>query len=229
MHEETVGSKIVKWVLIGVSVLFLVLMLLLPLLTVISEALRDGWKTYQAAVTDKYTVKAVLLTLEATAIAVGFNTIFGIFAALAVTKFHFRGKKLLTTLIDVPVTISPVIAGLIFLLTFGRQSVIYPLLHDLGIRVVFAVPGIILATVFVTFPFVSRELIPVLESQGTDEEEAAACKRLDDFPKGDLSPYPLGAALRRGVVCGESHGRIRCGIRFVRSPSWQNQHTAAAR
>ena len=174
MHEETVGSKIVKWVLIGVSVLFLVLMLLLPLLTVISEALRDGWKTYQAAVTDKYTVKAVLLTLEATAIAVGFNTIFGIFAALAVTKFHFRGKKLLTTLIDVPVTISPVIAGLIFLLTFGRQSVIYPLLHDLGIRVVFAVPGIILATVFVTFPFVSRELIPVLESQGTDEEEAAA-------------------------------------------------------
>ena len=90
MHEETVGSKIVKWVLIGVSVLFLVLMLLLPLLTVISEALRDGWKTYQAAVTDKYTVKAVLLTLEATAIAVGFNTIFGIFAALAVTKFHFR-------------------------------------------------------------------------------------------------------------------------------------------
>ena len=159
MHEETVGSKIVKWVLIGVSVLFLVLMLLLPLLTVISEALRDGWKTYQAAVTDKYTVKAVLLTLEATAIAVGFNTIFGIFAALAVTKFHFRGKKLLTTLIDVPVTISPVI---------------YPLLPDLGIRVVFAVPGIILATVFVTFPFVSRELIPVLESQGTDEEEAAA-------------------------------------------------------
>ena len=116
----------------------------------------------------------LFLTMEATAIAVGFNTIFGIFAALAVTKFHFRGKKLLTTLIDVPVTISPVIAGLIFLLTFGRKSVIYPLLHDLGIRVVFAVPGIILATVFVTFPFVSRELIPVLESQGTDEEEAAA-------------------------------------------------------
>lgn len=174
MHEETIGSKIVKWVLIGVSVLFLVLMLLLPLITVISESLRDGWKTYQAAVTDKYTVKAVLLTLEATACAVGVNTIFGVFAALTVTKYHFPGKKVLTTLIDVPVTISPVIAGLIFLLTFGRQSVIYPLLQDLGIKVVFAVPGIILATVFVTFPFVSRELIPVLESQGTDEEEAAA-------------------------------------------------------
>ena len=142
MHEETVGSKIVKWVLIGVSVLFLVVMLLLPLATVISEALRDGWKTYQAAVTDKYTVKAVLLTLEATAIAVGVNTVFGVFAALAVTKYQFRSKKVLTTLIDVPVTISPIIAGLIFLLTFGRQSVIYPLLHDLGIHVVFAVPGI---------------------------------------------------------------------------------------
>ena len=174
MHEETVGSKVVKWVLIGVSVLFLVLMLLLPLVTVISEALRDGWKTYQAAVTDKYTVKAILLTLEATVCAVGINTIFGVFAALAVTKYHFRGKKVLTTLIDVPVTVSPIIAGLIFLLTFGRQSVLYPLMQDLGIKVVFAVPGIILATIFVTFPFVSRELIPVLESQGTDEEEAAA-------------------------------------------------------
>ena len=95
MHEETVGSKIVKWVLIGVSVLFLVVMLLLPLATVISEALRDGWKIYQAAVTDKYTVKAVLLTLEATAIAVGVNTVFGVFAALAVTKYQFRGKKVL--------------------------------------------------------------------------------------------------------------------------------------
>ena len=149
-------------------------MLLLPLITVISEALRDGWKTYQAAVTDKYTVKAILLTLEATACAVVVNTIFGVFAALAVTKYHFRGKKVLTTLIDVPVTVSPIIAGLIFLLTFGRQSDLYPLLHDLGIKVVFAIPGIILATVFVTFPFVSRELIPVLESQGSDEEEAAA-------------------------------------------------------
>ena len=149
--KKPLVRKIVKWVLIGVSVLFLVVMLLLPLATVISEALRDGWKTYQAAVTDKYTVKAVLLTLEATAIAVGVNTVFGVFAALA-PKYQFRGKKVLTTLIDVPVTISPIIAGLIFLLTFGRQSVIYPLLHDLGIHVVFAVPGIVLATIFVTFP-----------------------------------------------------------------------------
>lgn len=174
MHEETVGSKVVKWLLIGINALFLIVMLLLPLITVISEALRSGWETYLKAVTDRYTIKAILLTLEATICAVLINTIFGVFAAWAVTKFHFKGKKLLTTLIDVPVTISPVIAGLIFVLTFGRQSFLYPYLQQLGIQVVFAVPGIVLATIFVTFPFISRELIPVLESQGTDEEEAAA-------------------------------------------------------
>ncbi len=174
MHEETVGSKIVKWLLIGISVIFLVLMLLLPLYTVLSEALRSGWATYKAAVTDHYTVRAVILTLEATVCAVLVNTFFGLFASWLVTKFQFRGKKLLTTLIDVPVTVSPIIAGLIYILTFGRQSPIYDFLESMNIKIVFAVPGIILATVFVTFPFISRELIPVLESQGTDEEEAAA-------------------------------------------------------
>jgi sulfate transport system permease protein len=174
MHEETTGAKVAKWSLIGVSILFLVVMLLLPLITVISEALKNGWETYKEAVTDEYTIKAVLLTVEATISAVLVNTIFGVFAAWAVTKFQFRGKKLLTTLIDVPVTVSPIIAGLIFVLTFGRQSILYPLLQNLNIQIVFAVPGIVLATIFVTFPFISRELIPVLEAQGTDEEEAAA-------------------------------------------------------
>ncbi|MCI7804535.1 MAG: sulfate ABC transporter permease subunit CysW [Oscillospiraceae bacterium] len=174
MHEETTGSKVVKWILIGISVLFVVLMLLLPLITVIAEALKSGWDTYIEAVADEYTIKAVLLTVEATVCAVLINTVFGVFAAWAVTKFHFKGKKVLTTLIDVPVTVSPIIAGLIFVLTFGRQSAIYPLLESLDIKIVFAVPGIVLATIFVTFPFISRELIPVLEAQGTDEEEAAA-------------------------------------------------------
>lgn len=174
MHEETTGSKAVKWILIGISVLFVVLMLLLPLITVIAEALKSGWDTYIEAVADEYTIKAVLLTVEATVCAVLINTVFGVFAAWAVTKFHFKGKKVLTTLIDVPVTVSPIIAGLIFVLTFGRQSAIYPLLESLDIKIVFAVPGIVLATIFVTFPFISRELIPVLEAQGTDEEEAAA-------------------------------------------------------
>lgn len=174
MHEETKGSKIVKWTLIIISVLFLFIMLILPLATVLTEALKSGWQVFWDAVSDEYTLKAVLLTLEATACAVVFNTIFGLFAACSVTKFHFKGKKILTTLIDLPVTVSPVIAGLIFVLTFGRQSVLYPLLQELDIKVIFAVPGIILATIFVTFPFISRELIPVLESEGTDEEEAAA-------------------------------------------------------
>ncbi|MGN0600420.1 MAG: sulfate ABC transporter permease subunit CysW [Oscillospiraceae bacterium] len=174
MHRESKGSKAVRILLISISVIFVFLMLVLPLITVIAEALKQGFEVYINAVTDEYTVKAVLLTVEATLCAVAVNTAFGLFAAWAVTKFHFKGKKLLCTLIDLPVTVSPVIAGLIFVLTFGRQSPIYPLLEELDIKIVFAVPGIILATVFVTFPFISRELIPVLESQGTDEEEAAA-------------------------------------------------------
>lgn len=152
----------------------LFVMLVLPLLVVITQAFKSGVAAYLKAVTDKYTVRALLLTLEATLTAVVVNTIFGLFAAWTITKFKFKGKKLLTTLIDIPVTVSPVIAGLIFILLFGRQSVLYPILKACHIKVVFAVPGIILATVFVTFPFISRELIPVLETEGTDEEEAAA-------------------------------------------------------
>ena len=167
-------SKFIKWLLIGISFLFIFVMLVLPLVTVITEALKQGFAVYAEAISDKYTVKALLLTLEAAVTATVINTIFGLFAAWLLTKFHFRGKKLLGSLIDLPVTVSPIIAGLIFVLTFGRQSAVYPLLEKLDIKIVFAVPGIILATVFVTFPFISRELIPVLEAEGTDEEEAAA-------------------------------------------------------
>ena len=167
-------SKLVKWLLIGISFLFIFVILVLPLVTVITEALKQGFAVYAEAISDKYTVKALLLTLEAAVTATVINTIFGLFAAWLLTKFRFRGKKLLGSLIDLPVTVSPIIAGLIFVLTFGRQSAIYPLLEKLDIKIVFAVPGIILATVFVTFPFISRELIPVLEAEGTDEEEAAA-------------------------------------------------------
>ncbi|MGN1090111.1 MAG: sulfate ABC transporter permease subunit CysW [Huintestinicola sp.] len=203
MHKDTVGSKIVKWLLIGISVLFVFLMLVLPLITVITEALRSGWETYKEAITDKYTVKAIQLTLVATLCAVVFNTIFGLFAAWTLTKFRFKGKKVITTLIDVPVTVSPIIAGLIFVLTFGRQSAIYPILQELNINVVFAVPGIVLATIFVTFPFISRELIPVLEAQGTDEEEAAAlmgAKGLTIFTKVTF-PHIKWAFLYGVVLC----------------------------
>lgn len=174
IHGRTKGSSAVKWLLIGISVLFLFIMLVLPLFTVISEAFRKGFAAYEETIADDDTISAVLLTLEATVIAVVINTVFGLFAAWAVTKFHFKGKKLLVTLIDLPVTVSPIIAGLIFVLTFGSQSPIYPFLQEHNFRIVYAVPGIILATVFVTFPFISREILPVLEAQGTDEEEAAA-------------------------------------------------------
>lgn len=174
IHQDTAGSKATRYFLIGISYLFLFVMLILPLATVIKEALKHGWDAYKKAVTDDYTVSATLLTIEATVSALIINTIFGLFAAWAITKFHFRGKKLLTTLIDIPVTVSPIIAGLIYILVFGRQSALYPYLRSADIKIVYAVPGVILATVFVTFPFISRELIPVLETQGTDEEEAAA-------------------------------------------------------
>lgn len=167
-------SKVIKWILIAVSVLFLFVMLVLPLYTVVSESLKKGFQFYIQSFSDEYTLRALLLTVKATVAAVIVNTVFGLFAAWALTKFRFKGKKLLTTLIDIPITVSPVIAGLIFLLLFGRNSVLYPWLEAINFKVVFAVPGIIIATVFVTFPYVSRELIPVMETQGTDEEEAAA-------------------------------------------------------
>lgn len=167
-------SKVIKWILIAVSVLFLFVMLVLPLYTVVSESLKKGFQFYIQSISDEYTLRALLLTVKATVAAVIVNTVFGLFAAWALTKFRFKGKKLLTTLIDIPITVSPVIAGLIFLLLFGRNSVLYPWLEAINFKVVFAVPGIIIATVFVTFPYVSRELIPVMETQGTNEEEAAA-------------------------------------------------------
>ncbi len=172
--ENKKQNPFVKWLLIGISVFFLFVMLILPLISVIYNSLYKGLKFYWDTVSDPYTIKALLLTLRATLWALVINTIFGLFAAWTITKFNFKGKKILTTLIDLPVTVSPIIAGLIFILIFGRQSPIYPLLMKMHLKVVFAVPGIILATVFVTFPFVSRELIPVLNTQGSDEEEAAA-------------------------------------------------------
>lgn len=167
-------SNTTKYILIAISVLFLFFMLVLPLATVIIEALSQGFEVYKESVLDPYTISAIKLTLLATVIALVINTIFGLFAAWALTKFCFKGKKLITTLIDLPVTVSPVIAGLILMLMYGRKSILYPILLKLDFRIIFAVPGIVIATVFVTFPFISRELIPILESQGKDEEEAAA-------------------------------------------------------
>lgn len=171
----------VKWMLIGISALFLITMLILPLVYVVITALRDGLAAYRNAVTDSYALKAIGLTVKVTVIAVIINSVFGLFAAWLITRFQFRGKKIISTIMDLPLSISPVIAGLVFLLTFGRQSIIYPFQESHDIQIIFAQPGIILATVFVTLPFISRELIPVLTVIGNEEEEAAALMGANGF------------------------------------------------
>ncbi|NLK75435.1 MAG: sulfate ABC transporter permease subunit CysW [Clostridiales bacterium] len=171
---KAIGGLNIKHILIFISLVFIIIMLVIPLVVVLVYALRKGWGAYIDAVFDKYTIKALFLTLFATIISVSINTIFGLFSAWCITKFRFKGKQVLTTLIDIPFAMSPVIVGLLFSLTFGRLGWAYPFLSQYNIKIIFAVPGIVLATIFVTFPFVSREIIPVLNAQGTDEEEAAA-------------------------------------------------------
>ncbi len=163
----------VKWTILGLALAFFALFLLLPLLAVFTEALRKGWGTYVAALTDADALSAIKLTLITAAIAVPLNLVFGVAAAWAIAKFEFRGKHLLTTLIDLPFSVSPVVAGLIYVLLFGAQGWFGGWLAAHDIKIIFAVPGIVLATVFVTFPFVARELIPLMEAQGREEEEAA--------------------------------------------------------
>ncbi|CAB1370908.1 sulfate ABC transporter permease subunit CysW [Denitratisoma oestradiolicum] len=164
----------VKWTLIIVSLSFFAFFLLLPLAVVFTEALRKGWDAYRVALVEPDALAAVALTLTAAAIAVPLNLVFGVAAAWLIAKFEFRGRHLLVTLIDLPFSVSPVIAGLIYVLVFGAQGWFGPWLQEHDIKIIFAVPGIVLATVFVTFPFVARELIPLMEAQGREEEEAAA-------------------------------------------------------
>jgi len=163
----------VKWILITVSLSFFGVFLLLPLISVFSEALKKGWEIYWIAVTEPDALSAVKLTLSAAAISVPLNLLFGVAAAWSITKFDFRGKHVLITLIDLPFSISPVVAGLIYVMVFGAQGWFGSWLDDHNIKIVFAIPGIVLATVFITFPFIARELIPLMEAQGREEEEAA--------------------------------------------------------
>lgn len=165
---------LVRRLLILAMLLFLTLMLILPLVTVFYEAFKNGIRVYVDAVRHPDALAAVRLTLTVAAIAVPLNTLFGLAAAWAITKFRFRGKHVLITLIDLPFAVSPVISGLIFVLLFGAHGMFGPWLAEHGIQVIFALPGIVLATVFITVPFVARELIPVMQAQGNQEEEAAA-------------------------------------------------------
>ncbi|WML52741.1 sulfate ABC transporter permease subunit CysW [Neobacillus sp. PS3-12] len=169
----SIAALIRKWLLIGIALTFLALFILLPLLAVFSQALSKGVKLYFLAITEPEALAAIKLTLITAAIAVPVNTIFGVLAAWAITKFNFKGKNLLITLIDIPFAVSPVIAGMVFVLLFGSQGLMGPFLTDNNIKIIFSVPGIIIATIFVTFPFVARELIPIMQEQGNEEEQAA--------------------------------------------------------
>ena len=163
----------VRRVLIGVALVFLSLFLFVPLVSVFFEAFKKGWEVYVAAITEADAVSAMWLTLIAAAISVPLNLVFGVSAAWAIAKFDFRGKSVLLTLIDLPFSVSPVIAGLIYVLVFGLQGWFGEWLMEHDLKVIFAVPGIVLATIFVTFPFVARELIPLMQAQGQEQEEAA--------------------------------------------------------
>ncbi len=172
-HRAAQEPAWVRAVLIAVALCFLSLFLFLPLVLIFSYALMSGWGTYAAALTEPDALAAIRLTLLTAAIAVPANTIFGVAAAWAIAKFEFRGKNLLITLLDLPFAISPVIAGLVFVLLFGARGWFGPWLMEHDIRIVFATPGIVLATMFVTLPFVARELIPLMQAQGNDAEYSA--------------------------------------------------------
>lgn len=180
-------SKAVKYTLITISILFVFFMLVLPLVSVITNSLKEGFSFYINCLKDEYVMSALKVTLLTTVITVIVNTFFGIAAAYLLTKFSFRGKQMLGAVIDIPFSVSPVIAGLAFLMTFGRMGWANQLIESINdflgtdIKIVFALPGVVLATIFVTFPFVSREIIPVLNAQGNDEEEAAALMGADGW------------------------------------------------
>lgn len=202
-------ERFIPILLIGISVVFFLVMLVFPLAEVIYRSLKDGLDAYKTAITASNTLSALKVTLIATIIAVAVNTFFGLCAAWLLTKFDFRGKQVLSTLIDIPFSISPVIAGLAFIMTFGRMGWATPIVDwfneafGLDVSFVFSVPGVVLATIFVTFPFVSRELIPVMQAQGCGEEEAAAMMGAKGFTifKRVTFPHIRWALLYGMILC----------------------------
>ncbi|MEE1132209.1 MAG: sulfate ABC transporter permease subunit CysW [Caryophanon sp.] len=201
-------SSLIKWSLISIAVGFLVLFLILPLVSIFATALSKGWEVYVASITDPDALAAIKLTFIVAIIVVPLNAIFGIAAAWAITKFSFRGKNLLITLIDLPFAVSPVIAGLIFILLFGAQGLFGTWLLDNDIKIVFALPGIILATLFVTFPFVARELIPLMQMQGVTEEEASISLGANGFQTFIRVTLP-------NIKWGLLYGLILCSARTI--------------
>jgi sulfate/thiosulfate transport system permease protein len=171
--EATWAGWLIRWTLIGVSLLFLAALLVAPLVTVFAVAFEKGWEAYSASLMDPDTLSAIRLTLVTVLVVVPLNTLFGLAASWSIAKFEFPGKSVLITLIDLPMAVSPVIAGLLFVLLFGKHGWFGPWLRAHEISIIFALPGMLLATMFVTFPYVARELIPLMQQLGNDEEEAA--------------------------------------------------------
>ncbi|EJT84514.1 sulfate ABC transporter permease [Pseudomonas putida S11] len=211
------GSATSRRILIGLGWLVFALFLLLPLVIVVSQALKNGFGTFFEAIFEPDALSALKLTLLAVAISVPLNLVFGVSAAWCVSKYTFRGKSILVTLIDLPFSVSPVIAGLVYVLMFGAQGLFGPWLQDHDIQIVFALPGIVLATIFVTVPFVARELIPLMQEQGTQEEEAArllGAKWLANVLARDPAKHQMGPDLWGGAVHRAGHGRVWRGVRW---------------
>ena len=172
-NPATKDNPWVKWLLIFIAIAFMMVMLVVPLVSVFYEALKDGWQAYQAALLEPDALSAIKLTLITTAIVLPVNTLIGVALAYLITRHKFRGKFVITTLLDLPFAVSPVVAGLMFVLVFGANTLLGGWLESMGIQVIFATTGIVLVTLFVTFPFIARELIPLMQAQGDSEEEAA--------------------------------------------------------
>lgn len=172
-NPATKDNPWVKWLLIFIAIAFMMVMLVVPLVSVFYEALKDGWQAYQAALLEPDALSAIKLTLITTAIVLPVNTLIGVALAYLITRHKFRGKFVITTLLDLPFAVSPVVAGLMFVLVFGANTLLGGWLESMGIQVIFATTGIVLATLFVTFPFIARELIPLMQAQGDSEEEVA--------------------------------------------------------
>ncbi|MDR1162641.1 MAG: sulfate ABC transporter permease subunit CysW [Candidatus Accumulibacter sp.] len=206
--RATTEPLLVRVILIGVAFLFFAVFLLIPLAAVFIEALKKGWDTYVNSISTPDSISAIKLTLLVAAISVPLNLVFGVAAAWSVAKFEFRGKQFLISLIDLPFSVSPVISGLIYVLIFGAQSRFGQALRELDVRVLFAVPGIVLATIFVTFPFVARELIPLMQAQGNDEEEAAVMLGAGGFTTFFRVTLP-------NIKWGLMYGIILCNARAM--------------
>lgn len=207
-HRPLTEPRWVQSLLIGSALVFLAFFLLLPTLAVFVNAFQKGWAAYGRAIADPMALSAIKLTLIAAAVSVPANVLFGLAASWAIARFRFPGKNFLITLIDLPFSVSPVISGMVFVLMFGAQGWFGPWLADRGVRILFAVPGIVLATVFVTFPFVARELIPLMQAQGTDEEEAA-------FVLGASGPQMFWRVTLPKIKWGLLYGIILCNARAM--------------